>query len=294
MLVYLICKGNSICKNKQPGGICLKVLKTEIKKAFDTPGFLVAMLIGFGCIFYKNFLLINHDYQIYEMCKKLGAYMNINAASFYDRWIIGYLDSSIMYIFYFLGIIASLPYGISYCRDKKVGIIKNICTRCNRKSYLLSKYVAVFVVGGVASVFPVVLDFMMANLYQPYNTMRIEGSILCGASEWLVMVIEHPYICAIIIMCLWFVFGGALATISLMVSVIADNIFTIQLTPFFVMLAMFYLPSILPVRFMKYFPFYFLTVFSNGNPVIGILVSFTIIILSFSVFMICERRRDIL
>lgn len=272
----------------------MRVLKTELKRAFDTPGFLIALLIGFGCVFYKNYWLILHDYEIYKTYNKLGGYSHLNASSFYDRWMIGYLDSSILYVFYFLGIIASLPYGISYFKDKKNGIIKNICTRCEKKKYLLSKYIAVFTVGGVASAFPIVLDLLMANLYQPYDTMRIEGSVLSARNEWLMVIIDNPYICAVVIVFLWFLFGGALATISLMISVVADNVFTIQLTPFFVMLALFYIPSAIPAKYNRYFPFYFLSVFGESNPIIAIVISFIIIGLSFLAFMFFENRKDIL
>ena len=272
----------------------MKILKTELKKAFDSPGFVIALIIGFGCVFYKNYLIIKQDYYVFGLYKEMGRYININAAPFYDRWIIGYIDSSILYIFYFLGIIAALPYGISYLRDKKIGIIKNICTRCDKKKYLFSKYISVFIVGGTASAFPIICDFLMANLYQPYDSMRIEGSILCSANDWGMFIIDYPYVGAVIMISIWFIFGGALATISLLISVIADNIFTVQLTPFFVMLALFYIPSAIPVKYGRYFPFSFLTLFNDSSPFVALVVSVIIMCFTFNIFMFFENKKDIL
>ena len=272
----------------------MKILKTEIKKALDTPGFWLSLLIGFSCVFYKNYLIIKHDYYIYNLCKKLGLYLNLSASYIYDRWIIGYLDSSTLYIFYFLGIIAALPYGISYLRDKKSGLIKNICTRCNKNHYLMSKYTAVYVAGGLATAFPILLDLLMAFIYYPYQGRSIEGSILNFSNVWGYRIIEHPYLYAGIYILIWFLFGGAMSTISLMASVVADNVFTVQLTPFFVMLALFYLPSLLPARYSKYFPYCFLSVMQEPNPVIALIVSLIMAVATFSAFMMFESRKDIL
>lgn len=274
--------------------INLKIIKVELKKALDSSGFLVALLIGFICIFYKHYLLIQHSIFLHNIVEKCNIYENIYTASFYNNWLICHLDTSSLYIMYFLGIIAALPYGISYVRDKKIGLIKNICTRCDKKKYLFAKYISTFITGGLATTFPLFLDFLMATIYQPYDVMRIEGTSLIANNRFIILVIDHPYLCAFLYILLWFLFGGALASVSLIISVFTDNIFTVQLTPFIVMLILFYAPQMLDIKYGKYFPIYYLTLTNGDSPLWGFIFSIVLTVLSLITFISFENHKDIL
>lgn len=267
-----------------------KILKIEIKRALTGWGFLLSLIPGMGCVLYKN-------YQIYAQNSKLenmGYYLSFSKSTFYNTWILGHLDSTVLYMFYFLGIIVALPYGISYYQDRKKGIIKNICVRTEKNKYLISKYIAVFLSGGIAAAIPVIIDFLIVRLYNPFDFLRINGTVLNSITEWNVFIIDHLYLSAVIFAVLWFVFGGALATTSLMAATFADNIFTIQLTPFFIMMVLFYMPTVIGGNSRKYFPFSFLTLFGDSNPFIAIGFSLVIIVITFAIFTGKGLRRDIL
>ena len=55
----------------------MKIFKTEIKKAFDTPGFIIALIIGFLCVFYKNFETSKHDILIIKMIISAEGYVEV-------------------------------------------------------------------------------------------------------------------------------------------------------------------------------------------------------------------------
>ena len=238
----------------------IRILKMELKRGFDSIGTIVSLLMGFACIFYKNYVLFSQDYKMEKWIKESHdtSYYMFSKCTFYNRWIVAYIDPSMLYIFYFLGIIVALPFGISYYNDRKKGLIKNICTRVGKGKYLSAKFVSVFVTGGTVAAVPIFIDFLMSKLSYPYDFMNLNGTNLSAYSKWGIFVIDHIYISAFLYILVWFLFGGLLATVSLLVSVIADNVFTVQLTPFFLMLILFYIPMYFPQKYSKFFPYYFM------------------------------------
>ena len=273
----------------------MNTIKLEIKRSFRSRGFLIAVIIGIVCILYKNIDFYIKIREYYEAFPKGEFYEELNKQTFYSVWLVGDFTNAItMYIFYFLGLIVTIPFGVSYYLDKKKGYVKNICVRAGRKCYLKAKFTAVFLSGGVAVLVPVLLDFLFSKIWIPHDFVYMPFTILNTRSEWGVFVIDHLYISAIIIFVAWFVFGGALATVSLVVSVIAEDYFTIMLTPFFLMLILIYIPNFVPDKLYKYFPYYFLSMFGDSNPIIGIVISGLMTILTFSSFYVAEAKKDIL
>lgn len=267
-----------------------KIIKIEINRAIKGIGIWMALAIGVVCILYQFIPIVNAELEVMEY---RGYYSEVKGG-FYSLWLPGYLDGTTIYYFYLFGIIAALPYGVSYFRDIKVGVIKNICNRVNRRYYIIAKYIATFVSGGLAVAIPLILDFFMVKLLYPVDSFEIGNTVLNAIDEGGAFMIDHPYLVAVIIVFAWFVFGGALATVSLAVSTISMNFFTIQLSPFFLMLILFYLPTLLPLQFQDYFPFYFLTLFGNRNYLISFGLSLLLSLITFAIFYILEVKKDIL
>ena len=270
-----------------------RIFKLEYERATHNLGMLIALILGIGCIFYQ---IIPVLCRIMESRNQLnGVYTSFTRGGFYVLWLPSYLDGSTIYYFYFLGIIVSLPYGISYIYDRKSGYIKNVCNRVEKKKYLLAKYLSVFNSGGIVAVTPLIIDFLIVKLIIPIDCFEdIKGTVLNGITDWNVFIIEHPYIAMVIFLLMWFAFGGALATISLMISCFSDNYFTVQLMPFFFMMILFYMPSYLPDTYAKFFPFYFLSMLGKGNPIIGFMETMAIVAVTFFFGVIFEKRKDTL
>lgn len=270
------------------------ILIVECKRAIHSIGMIVAVLMGIGCVVYQIIPIINKMCESEKMLSQYDYYISYTRGGFYNYWLPGYLDGSTIYFFYFIGILVALPYGISYYNDKKSGVIKNICNRVNKKKYLNAKFFSVFFSGGIVAVIPLIVDFLIVRLIIPMDNFDIEGTCLNAITEWHVFIVDHPYISMGIFLLMWFIFSGALATISLMVSSFSNNFFSIQLSPFFFMMLLFYLPTFLADGYEKFFPFYFLSLFGKGNPLICMVETLLILIVTYSVFVIGESKKDIL
>lgn len=274
----------------------MRLFRNELKRALHGKGMRISVIAVFICIAYKNIMYyINLSGYNKKTHSSETVYELLNRQTFYSEWIVGNIFSpATMYIFYFLGLIAALPFGVSYYLDKKNGLIKNICIRSGKKKYLTAKYFAVFVSGGTAASLPVILDWLMVKLWIPYDFVYIPYTILSTKTEWGVFIVDHIYLSAVIIIFLWFLFGGVLATVSLAISVIADDFFTIQLAPFFFMLVLIYIPNFISGSFNQYLPFYFLSIFGDSNPFIALFVSGVLSIFTFAIFIGFEKGKDCL
>lgn len=270
-----------------------RILKIEYKRATHSRGMLLALIMGIGCILYQIIPVIM---KIIDSKRNFNnIYESFTRGGFYNLWLPSYLDGSTIYYFYFIGVIVALPYGISYILDKKSGYIKNVCNRIDKRKYLTAKYFTVFTSGGSVAIIPLIVDYLIVKLIIPIDCFEdIQGTPLNGITDWNALIIEHPYFSMFIILIMWFLFGGALATISLFVSAFSENYFTIQLSPFFFMMILFYLPSFFPHTYAKYFPFYFLSLFGQGNPLICIVETMVILFVTYIVFVVGESRKDTL
>lgn len=270
-----------------------RILKIEYERSTHNLGMLLALLMGIGCILYQVIPVILRIIESKDIYKNI--YTSFTRGGFYNLWLPGYLDGSTIYYFYFIGIIVALPFGISYVRDKNSGYIKNICNRVEKKKYLKAKFISTFISGGCTAVIPLIIDFLIVRLIIPIDCFEdIKGTVLNGITDWNAFIIQHSYIAFVIILLMWFCFGGALATISLMASAFSSNYFTIQLSPFFFMMILFYLPSFLPDSYGKYFPYNFLSLFGKGNPFICFVEITLILVVTYVAFVIGETRKDIL
>ena len=270
-----------------------KIFKVEYERATHNLGMILALIMGIGCILYQIIPIIERIIESKNVFK--DAYTSFARGGFYNLWLPGYLDGTTIYYFYFIGIIVALPYGISYLHDKNSGYIKNICNRVDKKKYLKAKYLSTFISGGWAAIIPLIIDFLIVRLIIPIDCFEdIQSTVLNGITEWDIFIIEHPYVSFVIMLLMWFLFGGALATISLLVSSFSNNYFTIQLAPFFFMMVLFYLPTFLPDVYSKYFPYYYLSMFGRGNPVICFVEVIIILVVTYTLFVAVQSRKDTL
>jgi len=272
----------------------IKMIKLELKRGCTSIGMLISLIMGIACMLYQLIPWINKFEESKKLWHIYEEYISFNRGGFYNLWFPSLMDSSTVYYFYFLGIIAALPFAASYYRDKKSGVIKNISNRVKKSTYIKAKYIATFITGGIAVSIPLIVDFLMVRLYIPYDYFCVNNTIMSTATNWGVYMLDHPYFAAILLMLAWFFWGGVLACIALTVSAFSDNFFTIQLMPFFVMLILFYSPGFLPAKYSVMFPYLFLTLFGNSNPIIGIGISLIMAIVLYVVFVLREAKRDVL
>lgn len=270
-----------------------QMISFEFKRGIRSLGCRISFL--FACLFMIWQNIYPTLYSRYHM-SKIGMYITKTGKNIYStRWYpASNVSESMFYYFYFYGLLVALPFGVSYFLDRKKGYIKNICNRTSRSKYLISKYIAVFLTGGIVSSVPVILDFLVFRLIQPYDSIDLGvACVLSGRTTWEIFIIDHMYLGAIAIFLVWFVFGGALATLSLFASTFSQNVFFIQLFPFFSMMLVYYLPQLSKTG-SGYLPVNFLRVSSKGIPTKAFMVSLCIVCITFVLFFFRERKRDVL
>lgn len=174
----------------------LKILKCEIKRGFCNYMFLISLLIS-------GALVIWYSVQRIPPCVELNAsffdemiYDNFLEVS-YTNWIGShniYIQQNIFYLI--IPFLAALPFRNLFYMDINQGYIKNICTRTSKSHYLISKYIAVFLSGGCAVVFPMLLSFMVSSAFLP--SMLPEPSYIFTniypVYKWADLLFVHPFL----------------------------------------------------------------------------------------------------
>ena len=113
--------------------------------------------------------------------------------------------------------LAAIPYGWSYCQERRSGVMQQIITRSNKRTYFHSKYIAVFVSGGLAVMLPVLLNLMVDALICPYELPVLglvpifNGNFLSG------LYYTSPWVYAICWCAMEFLFGGVVACLCFII-----------------------------------------------------------------------------
>lgn len=250
----------------------MRLLKMECEKAFRNRYFISSVIIGM--IF--SILSLLYSVGTYEKLKEDQMIMSGNqmfqCQSLYNSWIGGEVFSLGFSLFYTLcPLLAALPYGWSYCREKSSGYLKSIVTRCRKRDYYMAKYTAVFLSGGTAVLIPLLANFILTACFIPaykpslgyalYYSIQ-SGSMLSG------LFYRHPLLFVIVYLGLDFLFAGLFAVISYAASIFIRNWVAVTLFPFFSMLGLHYCRTFLRYKCYKEIsPLNFLHATNVENPV---------------------------
>lgn len=150
------------------------MLKIEIKKALKNVLFVVTLIVASTIALYSAVSVINLYNESVEINKiSEDMYEDINnpdlaMSTLFNQWIAEEWTSSGQSLFFLmLPFFASLTYSWSLSSELKSGYIKHMITRMNRKKYFMSKYVAVFIAGGLVITIPMLLNFMTVSSFIP-------------------------------------------------------------------------------------------------------------------------------
>ena len=155
--------------------------------------------------------------------------------SVFNQWIGERSDSMQASLYYLLlPILAALPFADSFFLDMKTGYIKNVFIRTKKHRYYVAKYLATFVVGGIAVVVPLLVNLALTASVFPsllpegtaFTFSTFESNLGSG------IFITHPYVYTFLYLALDFVFAGLLAGIALSISFFVSNRFIVILSPF--------------------------------------------------------------
>lgn len=212
------------------------MIAKEIQRAFNSIGFRIALLIGSLIALSQYFISVLPASKVLAFAANEGMIPH----SVFSKWIGAdtYTFVSSLY-FMALPLLCTLPHASSYYKDMSSGYIRQIVTRTGRSSYFRAKYISVFISAGMVTVLPLILNLYLTAVTLP----SIKPVLAVGyfpathATRFLpTLMYEHPYIYTVIYLLIIFVFSGGIASISLAISLAANNQFVVLIAPFIIVI----------------------------------------------------------
>lgn len=272
-----------------------KVLLNELERALLNKGMLLGGIIS-GVIvylYYKNTLRVWMPQNTPE-----GFYEGFAVGGIVDSWFIINPSVYMYYLYYMFPFIVVLPYGMSFLNDVRTGIIKNILLRMKRKTYATYKFIATFISGGIAAVIPLLVSLVILfNLGDINNTTSVSRTFT-RVSWFEVLYYTHPVLYVVLYSLIYFMLGGILATLSMLVATISRNRLTVFLTPFLTMWLILFIQQRLLIMgvsntIMRFFPYSFMFAYNAMDGKEWIIAGVIIIaIVEYLIFRhrICKRE----
>lgn len=266
-----------------------QLLKIELKRAFLNRGMLYSILLGI-CL--STWHLIQIVVPISNNIKKMGD--SIYPGSLFYIWLGGNTYPMQSYLFYLIfPIIATMPFGASFFEDKKGGLLKSIYTRTEKKHYLISKYLATFISGGCAIIFPLILNLSLASTMIPALIPEsYENATLNPTSIMYEIYYTNPWVYTFIFILIDFIFAGLIATLALLVTFYVEYKFMTLIASFVGYLFVYSMCNLFEA--VEYSPSMFLNPGFYNNNWMEFILSFSVLfVLSFCMYYRKGVRDDL-
>ncbi|MDE7425331.1 MAG: hypothetical protein K2N51_16865 [Lachnospiraceae bacterium] len=226
-------------------------IKLECKKAIFTKLFFLVVLIGCTITMFSLLPHLQSYYRDISNLKKFSeefSYIRnpmMPMETLFNHWIGGEATTpgSTDYFFLF-PILVSIPYGWSYCMERRSGYIKNMVIRTGKVQYYLSKYIALFLSGGLAMVIPLLFNFLLTAMFVPAITpdpYYITAYGIISSSFLSEFFYTSPFIYVFLYMLVDFIYGGLIACLCFAFATFVKNQVIVVLLPFFVLLGFNYI-----------------------------------------------------
>ena len=271
------------------------IYTNEIKRAFNTIGMKLALLVGCALSIWHVITVIMpiSEGQNYELSANAidDLYVPI---SLFSTWMGNELFPIQSYIFYLiLPLLAVLPFGSSFFEDIKSGYIINVCTRVEKKIYFKAKYLAVFLSGGVAVAAPLLLNLVISSMFMP---AFIPDNGTVGTISPTTMAYEvfftHPLVYVLMFIVIDFIFAGVIATLSLSYTYFTEHRFGVMIVPFVFYFFIYSLTNLIDKT--DYSLFFMLNGGANNNYLpVYILYFLLFFALSYVIFMWKGKKQDV-
>lgn len=268
-----------------------KLIRIELGRALKNKFFIMSLAIGLFIVLSQIILLI------------IPVSMNMDAilskpyvfpSSVYNKWL-GMESQTVQAVLYYLllPILASIPFADSFYTDKKSGYLKNILIRTDKNKYYISKYIAVFLSGGLAFVIPLIISFATTGLFLPYVMPDVFSHTypIWDYGMWSDIFYSNPLVYTILYFVMDFLFAGVIATLALLASFYVDYKFVVLLSPFLVYLFFYFVTRLF--GFVSYNPTAFLKPDQGGVriyfPIIAVIFCVTFLV---SIIFIIKGKKD--
>ncbi len=216
------------------------------------------------------------------------------------------MDISTMYNRLFMilfPIFSVLPYALISFEDKQSGYINQMLIRQSRKIFYLVRYVVTFIAGGISVTIPSLLNVMLGALYAPILPQTSENSqaYVSAASFAADLFYRSPLAYIALFLLIDFIWGGLFAVLALSMTDIVKNKYILLAFPFLLHMVVYYLVYYAPIDsfnsgIYSIAPFYFLnpTQIVDFNPIVYLLLSLFLFIVSFGLSVVYNTDKDVL
>lgn len=259
------------------------LMKSELKRMLGSRNMILALGIGMvlSLWFLIQYVWGQSVYQGYDFPETV-----------FQKWIGAYSFPVQSFLYYLLlPFIAVLPGGGTFYDDKESGLLLNFWIRCSKMKYLIVKYIAVFLAGGIAFVTPLIFNFIVAAAHFP--ALRPEELTSIGPSKtflFLDLYYDHPWIYLILFLILAFLMAGGMAGITLTVSFYMEQKAMVLLVPFGIYFGVYCINNIIGT--VDFAPNYFLISGMGIASVWEIILSVLVWAAGCIIFLIKGRRYE--
>lgn len=217
-----------------------ELLSIELKRAFGGSGMVAASMIGcalavhhFAVAMMNGCYLAGFDSEAEQLGAMVfapdflwGCWMGADGTQFH-----GYL------LILLMPVLAGLPHAASYLEDRVSGYLTVVFSHGERRTYYASKWAATFLSGGVVSVIPFALNFLLFLTVYPVVD-PVVGSGHCVANVNTIfssVYFEHPLEWVALWLSVFFISGGLMATLGLAVTPLTEYRLVVHVLPFLIM-----------------------------------------------------------
>lgn len=220
-----------------------KLLKVELKKAFFSRWFIIALLIGIvlvsvsayqtAVVYYGENGMA--DYIRYCISNKVIPKDGLEGMTLYNRWLGATMDTSSVVFFYLVPLLAILPCGWNASEEINGGYLKVVVPQIGRKKFYFAKLLAAFISGGAVVAIPLLCSLCVtativpAIIPHPYNNMYYwvyHGDLLSS------LAFSHPLVYALVYIVLDFIFAGFFACLPLIVALRSEKRIAALVVPY--------------------------------------------------------------
>ena len=225
MLFPTCIRGNKIMTKRE--------LKSELQKAICGTAFKITSLITF-------LIVLWHLISIYGLMQQLP--LESTPGRFTGKYNLFYWWLAIdcvswpYVVFYSLfPFFACMPYAWSFMNDRNKKYDNQLMIRCGKRRYFFSKYLAVYISGGLVIAIPLAADLFGAALFSPASLPTVIFSMPGFSKGGFLTSLYYtqPWRFCFAFLIIEFLWGGTIAALSFVISLIYQaKIFGIIMPPF--------------------------------------------------------------
>lgn len=219
--------------------------KTELWKVLHSPMLYLSLAVGAVIALVdavNNIELVRHFTEMVSSLSELGiTYVSLDHMG-YSLFALAMPYNGANYagmLFSFVWpVLAAMPFGWSYYWERKSGLSNQLISRCGANCYYFSKYIAVFISGGLAVALPLLLNLLMNALICPYSVLSPLILPAMNSKSFLAeLFFTHPWAHGMIWCCVAFLLGGAVACLCFCVGTWIRLQVVVMLIPFALLVA---------------------------------------------------------